>query len=613
MLKCGIEIHQRLSTEKKLFCNCPASAEGEEKPTGAVTRRLKPVYGELGQVDPAAAFEGTRNKSFEYQIMPTSSCLVELDEEPPGETNLQALLAVLEIALLLNARVLDEVHVMRKTVVDGSATSGFQRTALVAVDGSLQTSFGNVAIPTICLEEESSGIVRREADKNIYRLDRLGIPLVEIATDPSISSGSQAREVAEKIGLLLRSTGRAQRGIGSIRQDLNVSVEGGTRVEIKGAQELADLSKLVENEASRQRRIIEIMNALSKRPGELHAQLPIDVSELFDKTESNFVKKALAQGNHAMATRLKGFAGLLKLELMPDHRLGTELSDYAKAHAGVQGIIHSDEDPSKYDFTPQEMTAVGQKLECNSLDGWALCIADVPTATKALDAVAQRAKTITTIGVLGETRRAEGEKSRFMRPLPGSARMYPETDVPTLEITQDLLAKVEKGLPETFEQKAKRYELNGLSKQVAHAMAKSATAEEFEKLCEHTTAEPVLVASLLLETITALARQGVEINTLSFQDKSKALKGVVEGKIVKAALAPILAEIAKGKTFEEVSEQAQYRKMNGIPLEAAISAKAKASGLRGEDLFTTLMKEHRNHADPAEMRAILSKHRMLDK
>ena len=253
--KCGIEAHQQIEG-KKLFCECPTtnSRKGEDV---KVSRKLRAVIGETGEVDKAAAFEMAKGKTFNYVGNRKEACLVELDEEPPHEINKEAVETALMIAKLLNAKVVDEIQVMRKTVVDGSNTTGFQRTALVAMNGFIETSKGKVGIDTVCLEEEACQKVKDDKEIVTYRLDRLGIPLIEIATAPDIKDNEHAKEVAEKIGMILRSTGRVKRGIGTIRQDVNVSIKGRSRVEIKGFQELKIMPKVIEKEVIRLKELKE--------------------------------------------------------------------------------------------------------------------------------------------------------------------------------------------------------------------------------------------------------------------------------------------------------------------------------------------------------------------
>src|SRR3989344_5597305 len=248
--KCGLEIHQQLEG-KKLFCSCPTLNIRDSQDI-SFTRRLRAVAGETGEIDVAAAHEMTKGKEIEYVSSSKDTCLVEFDEEPPHQINRDALKVSLEIAFLLNAKILDEIQVMRKTVVDGSNVSGFQRTALIAIDGFIDTSQGRVNIPTICLEEEAAQKIE-ETDKTIkYRLDRLGIPLIEIATDASIKSAEHAKEAASTLGMMLRSTGKVKKGLGTIRQDVNLSIKSGARTEIKGFQDLKAMPKVIENEIKRQ-------------------------------------------------------------------------------------------------------------------------------------------------------------------------------------------------------------------------------------------------------------------------------------------------------------------------------------------------------------------------
>src|SRR3989344_305360 len=248
-LKAGIEIHQQLDTGK-LFCKCLGYLRKDE-PDFKVKRKLHKVAGEVGEVDSAVEYEANLDKEFVYEGYYDNNCLVELDEEPPCEINENALNEVLKIALLLNCEIYSATQVMRKTVINGSNTSGFQRTVLIAHDGKLETSFGEIGIEGICLEEEAARIISKDEKKVVYRLDRLGIPLVEIATAPDMKTPEQIKEVALKLGEIVRAC-KVKRGIGTIRQDINVSVKGHDKVEIKGFQDPAIMIKAVQLEAERQ-------------------------------------------------------------------------------------------------------------------------------------------------------------------------------------------------------------------------------------------------------------------------------------------------------------------------------------------------------------------------
>jgi Glu-tRNA(Gln) amidotransferase subunit E-like FAD-binding protein len=253
--KCGIEIHQQLEG-KKLFCNCPAEIR-KEKPDFEISRRLRASAGEEGKIDKAAIHEQKKGKYFIYQCYHDITCGIELDEEPPLPLNPDALRTALQVAKMLNCRIVDKIQVMRKTVIDGSNTSGFQRTMLIGMNGELDVNGKKIGIESVCLEEEACQIVERKKDHDIYNLSRLGIPLLEIATAPDIRTPDEARETAAKIGMLLRSTGACKRGIGSIRQDVNLSIKGGARVEIKGFQELKSIPKVIEYEIERRMHLLK--------------------------------------------------------------------------------------------------------------------------------------------------------------------------------------------------------------------------------------------------------------------------------------------------------------------------------------------------------------------
>ncbi|MBS7613731.1 Glu-tRNA(Gln) amidotransferase subunit GatE [Candidatus Bathyarchaeota archaeon] len=254
-VKVGLELHQQLATTYKLFCGCQISLSSAE-PEYKFIRRLRPTQSELGEVDPAALFEFKKGRYIVYEVDDSSSCLVEMDEEPPHPINGEAVEVALTVALLLNASPVDEVHVMRKIVIDGSNTAGFQRTALIATGGYIDVENKRIPIQSICVEEDAARLIKQEGEAIYYRLDRLGIPLIEIATAPIIESPREALTVASSIGRILRTTGRVRRGLGSIRQDVNISTEGGGLIEVKGVQRLDLIEKVVEYEIMRQKNLL---------------------------------------------------------------------------------------------------------------------------------------------------------------------------------------------------------------------------------------------------------------------------------------------------------------------------------------------------------------------
>ncbi|MDD1754954.1 MAG: Glu-tRNA(Gln) amidotransferase subunit GatE, partial [Methanothrix sp.] len=511
-LVCGIEIHQQLDTACKLFCGCPTKHREVEESNFEFFRYLRPSRSELGEIDRAALEEVLVSRKFLYKSYDTT-CLVEADEEPPREINSEAMEIALVIARLLNIKIVDEVQTMRKMVIDGSNTSGFQRTAYIGSEGFVDTSQGRVGIGVLCLEEEAARIVADNGDSLIFSLDRLGIPLVEIGTAPDIVSPAHAREVAQYLGMILRSTGRVKRGLGTIRQDVNVSIKGGARVEVKGVQALNLVDKIVEFEALRQVRLLEIRDELQHRSFGVVDKI-WDVTGTFSATGSKVLAKSLKSGGVVLACRLPGFAGQVGKEVQPGRRLGTEMSDRAK-RAGVGGIFHTDELPA-YGVTAAEVDAVRSLLAAGADDAVIMVTGPRDRAEKALQAVLVRAREAL-VCVPEETRRALPDGcSEYMRPLPGSARMYPETDVPSVVITDDMLRQLK--LPELFLERAQRFERTlGLNAELARVMAASPAYQLFEEIVAEYNVPPSVVVRTLETIPIELARENVPVSNLTDQ------------------------------------------------------------------------------------------------
>ncbi|MEM2916638.1 MAG: Glu-tRNA(Gln) amidotransferase subunit GatE [Candidatus Woesearchaeota archaeon] len=586
-LKCGIEIHQQLEG-KKLFCKCPTIIR-EDEPHFSVVRQLRAAAGEAGQVDIAALQEMKKKRQYSYQCYKDTTCLVELDESPPEAINQEAFRTALQVSKLLNAKTVDRAHVMRKTVVDGSNTSGFQRTALIGMNGSINTSFGNISIPTICLEEDSCRTIEEKPNEVVYSLDRLGIPLLEIGTTPDIKSPEHCREVCEKIGLLLRSTGKAKRGIGTIRQDINVSIKGGNRIEIKGAQDLKSIPLLVEREAIRQINLLEIKEELKKRRiKKFEAQIK-DITNPTRNSGSKIIKKTIEANGVVLGIKLPGFARLVGKEIQPGRRLGTEFSDRAKVIAGVGGIFHSDELPN-YGITDREVELIKHELGCLENDAFVIVADTKEKAKKALEAVAERANEAID-GVPCEVRGAKSDgNTTYQRPMPGAARMYPETDIPPITITKDLLDSIE--LPELIEDKIKRYEKMGLAKDLAELTARSEKARLFDKfVTEFLELKPAYLAEVLMTSAKTIKRNhNIDINPTE-QDFIELFAALSAGQITKESVLDILKEnkpvcevLPKYHTLPDNELRAALKKIilenKGMPFNALIGIAMKQ--LRGK-------------------------------
>lgn len=537
-LKCGIEIHQQLEG-KKLFCQCPTLIR-EDAPHFTVSRQIRAAAGEAGQIDIAALQEMKKGRQFVYNAYQDTTCLVELDETPPSQINKEALATALQVAKLFKSKIVDSAHVMRKTVVDGSNTTGFQRTILIGQNGKIETPEGTIGIPTIILEEDSCRIIKESPTQAEYSLDRLGIPLLEIGTTPDIKTPKQCMEVAEKIGLLLRSTGKAKRGLGTIRQDINVSIKGGNRVEIKGAQDLKSLPLLVEYEASRQKNLLEIKHELEKRRVKKFDSQIKDLTGTLKNSGSKIIRKAIEANGTVLGTKLPGFAGLLGKEIQPGRRLGTELSDKAKIIAGTGGLFHSDELPN-YGITNREVELARHELECLDDDAFVLVADQKTRAEKALKAAIERANEAID-GVPCEVRKANPDcTTSYLRPMPGAARMYPETDLPPIPISQKMLDEIQ--LPELIEEKTKRYEKLGLSKDLAELTARSEQATLFDELVkEFPELKPSYVAEILMTSAKTIKRNyGIDINPEE-NDYRAIFASLVAGQITKESVLEILKE-----------------------------------------------------------------------
>ena len=468
--KSGLEIHQQLNTHK-LFCNCPGVLRSDE-PDFTVKRKLHAIAGESGEIDIAAKYQAAMDKEFIYQGYNDTTCLVELDEEPPHEINPEALKIALQISILLNAKIVPITQIMRKTVIDGSNTSGFQRTVMIARDGFVETPNGRVGIESIYLEEDAARAVSREKGRVVWRLDRLGIPMVEVATAPDIKSPEQAKEVALHIGSILRSC-KVKRGIGTIRQDVNMSIKGGERVEIKGMQDMKIFLKVLENEIKRQQRLVK------------------------EKKSKAEVRNALADG-----------------------------------------------------------------------------------------------------------------KTEFLRPMPGSARMYPETDLPLLKINRDFINEAKRDLPKLRTEEEAELSKKGLNKDMIKLLFRLNKVSEFKELLKIIN-KPQLIAKVLLMYPKEVAkREGVKLKKaeeiLNLSVLSFVLESVKKKKISEREIKHVLEKIVKGEKMEEAIKF-EKEDVNKIEKKVIEIIKDKP-GLSQNAYMGLIMKEFKGKVSGKEVMEIIKKY-----
>ena len=543
-LMMGLEIHQQLNTKHKLFCPCSTELIDGEFDDGII-RNLRPTQSELGQMDRAAFQEYLRDMTFKYESFNNHTCLVETDDEPPHALNREALDICITIASLLNMKMVDEFHTMRKQVIDGSNTGGFQRTGLAATDGYLDTPYGRVAIESLGLEEDAARRIDSDDVFTEFRLDRLGIPLAEITTDPSMHHPEQIKEVAYMIGQVLRST-NVKRGLGTIRQDVNISITRGARVEIKGVQDLDLMPEIVEREVQRQLALADINDELIKRDAYVEDTI-YDLDEVFKDTSSKILSSAAC----IKGIILRGFDGLIGKEIQPGRRFGTELSSYAKK-MGVSGLFHTDELPA-YGIKEDEVNAMKEFLKIGLQDAIIIVAHDEDVAVNALNEVIRRAN-MAFDGVVEETRKAlDDGNTEYMRPLPTANRMYLETDIPFFQITEDMVEPIKNNLPELPDEKKERIKAEyKLSEDLANQIVRRLLGDTFESLLSKVKLDSTTVASVLVSDLRDLRREGIDVSIFDEDKLVEIFSLLEEGKISKDALKDLMVEVSK-KPDEDVA------------------------------------------------------------
>jgi glutamyl-tRNA(Gln) amidotransferase subunit E len=569
-LKVGLEVHQQLSTKAKLFCSCPcfsgtesfaatdpdSTKEIRSRFPVEFTRILRASTSELGELDPAAKFEARSAIRVRYFSNKETSCLVEADEEPPHPINEDALETSLIFALALKSRVIDEIHVMRKIVVDGSNTSGFQRTAVVSLGGFLEygSAGSRVGVQSISLEEDAARAIKlatqakdEDEQERGYILDRLGTPLVEVALAPLEGTPEEVEQAAGSLGRMLRSSGRISRGLGSIRQDLNISVMGGSVVEVKGVQKLDQISKVVRFESARQKFFFDLGSEIRDRVGR-DLQLTIfDSTELFRNSSSKVMQKSFSTNGYSIRVSCivaKNFAGFIGRENKFKSRLGKELGQIARAY-GIGGIFHSDELPN-YGITADELSQLRRQLGLSLEDAFILLTGPEPKVQSANAALMERLRQ-SVIGIPPETRAAkEDGETVFLRPRPGAARMYPETDIPLIRTSKESLHGLVALIPDPWDKQVKKFELRyKLSPQLAVQLFDSDRRKPFEEVMNEAHLPSSFVAYVFIDVLRSLSGDGVNVDQISNEQLKAVLIALDKKKFAKEALPDFLRVLSE--------------------------------------------------------------------
>ena len=561
-VKVGLEIHQQLATNKKLFCNCTPIDTDEY--SIKFQRKLRAAKSELGEYDPAALFEKSKSKTIMYFANPESSCLVEQDEEPPHELDIDAKKISLIIASALKSDVFREIYPMRKTVVDGSNTTGFQRTMLISQGGSFNVEDKEIGIQSICLEEDAAKILGEDGVIKKYGLERLGVPLVEIATEPFEVKPHEIKKIALSLGRILRSTKKVKRGLGSIRQDVNVSIkDGNVVIEVKGVQQLDQLEKVVEYEAKRQYGLLQISKELKDRKFVDEYNERIDVTNFVKTWESKIIKNAIKKENEIVLIIFKNLNGIFGKEWAPGIRLGKDIAELVRFF-GLGGIFHSDELPN-YGIEQNNVDDLRKNYGINENDSFLLLATPSEMADTIIDQIFSRMREIRDNGIPKDTRLAtQTGETKFLRPRPGAARMYPETDIPPIIISKTELDDAINNIPKSWDNSIKelqtKYQLN---LQLSEQLFDSNYFELFEKITEKTKVNPTFVASVLCSTITNLERKGLDSNLLKKEHILESFHLLDIQKVVKESLETIFEYIMSGKS-KSVNEALNHASMDYV-------------------------------------------------
>ena len=571
-VKVGLEIHQQLATNKKLFCNCNPIETDEY--LIKFQRKLRASKSELGEFDPAALFESTKSKTIMYYANDESSCLVEQDEEPPHELDEDARKISLVISSALKSNIFSEIYPMRKTVIDGSNTTGFQRTMLISQGGFFDTGEIKIGVQSICLEEDAAKNLGDEGFVRKFGLERLGIPLVEIATEPFEVELTEIRKIALSLGRILRSTKKVKRGLGSIRQDVNVSIKdgGGVVIEVKGVQQLDQLEKVVEYEAKRQHGLLKISKKIQEKNWIYDKKDSKDITELFSECKSKIIQTALKKNQKIMAITFRNMTGIFGYSPYEGIRLGKEVAELVRFF-GIGGVFHSDELPN-YGVEESDLEKLKKFSEINEKDAFLILASPEEKIHTIINQIILRMDYIKNHGIPIDTRLAtQSGETKFLRPRPGAARMYPETDIPPIIITNKELSEAQNNIPKSWDDSIKELETKcKLNPQLAEQIFDSRYIELFERIIEKIETNPTFVASILCSTITNLERSGLNSDLLKNDEIFKLFSLLEDGKIAKESIEIIFENIMSGKSnsTEEAMKNASIESVNEEEIEKVI-------------------------------------------
>ncbi len=577
-LVAGLEVHQQLLTERKMFCNCPARLYTDVH-DGVVLRHMRPTLSELGEYDGTALMEFKSRKNIIYLLHKSNVCTYEMDDTPPFLVNQQALDIAVEQCLMLGCDIIDEVHIARKQYLDGSIPTGFQRTAIVGVEGRVPFGDRQLTITHVSVEEDSCREVSDEGHLIVWRTDRLGMPLIETVTGPDLRTPEEVEQAIRLIGLVCRSTGHVRTGIGASRQDVNVSVRGGRRVEIKGVPQAGWAPRLVHGEAVRQVNLLGLRDELARRgftrPDHIEMR-EVDVSALFATSALDYLrpegwarfveeqgrKPGFALGEGPFQVRagvLPGLAGTLAWPTQPDHIFAHELAGRVRVVAGLDQqpiLLHSEKWPD-YAESQRELRRLKQEVQCGPNDALVLVWGPEADTRTALDEV--RLRYVAALeGVPNETRQPYPDGSTdFERILPGPDRMYPDTDSPPTSLTPERIERLRAGLPPPPWEREQRYDAAGVPRPTIHYLIRRGGADLVDRMVAAAGADLRRAAFLFGERLKGLQRGGLDVAEVEPERWEALFRLLAERPVLWEAIDTLVEQLVVGgeRSLAEMIEE----------------------------------------------------------
>ncbi len=546
-LKVGLEVHQQLRTQRKLFCRCPVGRYSDEY-DAVILRHMRPTLSELGEYDGTALMEKKTRKNIYYRIHHDTVCTYEFDDTPPFFIDDEALDIALEIALLLRLNIVGELHIARKQYLDGSIPTGFQRTGILGVDGWLPFQGRKIRIRQLSIEEDSCREVSDAGHDRTFLTDRLGTPLVETVTEPDMHTPQEAAAVGQIIRMLYRSTGKVRTGHGAARQDVNISVAGGTRCEIKGTSQIWRNPHLIYNEARRQCSLLHIRGLLHERGvrPETFEWGYQDVTNVVAKTKYEPLLQAIAEGQAVQCVMLRGFDEILTETIQENTHFAKEFSDRIRVVACLThtpNMIHSD---MASDTLPgRDWKSLRRRMRAGSRDALILVWGNDEDARTACREIAIRAKEAT-LGVPNDTRQALRDGTNgFERVLPGAERMYPDTDLPPLAIQQARLERVRSRLPEQTWDREARYRALGLPLDTVSPLLMSPRREIFDRVVSQLRQDARFVAVVLVQRFKQWRRAGLAVDRIRDDEVFAVFQAHRQGRLSREGVPEVLRLLAQ--------------------------------------------------------------------